>query len=145
MSQLKAEQPIPRMAIAAMAGLLAMAVIFAATARLTGVGTFHAPVVAAAKSVDLVFADRADGAVEVTGGGRTTVLEPGTNGFIRGVMRGLARDRRARGIGAEVPFHLVRRVDGRLSLEDPATGRVLDLGAFGPTNADAFSRLLPTD
>jgi hypothetical protein len=32
--------------------------------------------------------------------------------------------------------------DGRLTLQDPATGRNLDLLAFGPTNAALFARLL---
>jgi len=107
------------------------------------VGTLALPDAPVLEAVDLVFADRADGAVVVSGGGTETVLDPGTNGFVRGVLRGLARDRRARGIGADEPFRLMRRADGRLALEDPATGRVLDLSAFGPTNTEAFARLMP--
>ena len=71
-----------------------------------------------------------------------TVLAPGSNGFIRGVLRGLVRERKRRGIGAETPFRLSYLTDGRLLLADPATGRVIDLGAFGPTNTAAFARLL---
>ena len=70
------------------------------------------------------------------------VLPPGSNGFIRGVMRGLARERMLHGIDAAPPFRLIRWADGRLSLEDTATGRLIDLAAFGPTNAQAFARLL---
>ena len=70
------------------------------------------------------------------------MLPPGTNGFIRGVLRGLARDRKLQRIGTEPPFRLTRWVDGRLSLDDPATGRRIELGAFGPTNAAAFAGLL---
>jgi hypothetical protein len=33
--------------------------------------------------------------------------------------------------------------DGALSLEDRATGRTLDLRAFGQTQVEAFARLLP--
>jgi hypothetical protein len=32
---------------------------------------------------------------------------------------------------------------GRLELQDAATGRMIDLDAFGVTNKDAFARLLP--
>jgi putative photosynthetic complex assembly protein len=102
------------------------------------------PEAPAAEAVAISFEDRADGAVVVRteDGAERAVLAPGTNGFIRGVLRGLARERRMNGKGADTPFHLVLRVDGRLALADPATGRTLDLGAFGHTNADAFARLL---
>ena len=57
-------------------------------------------------------------------------------------MRGLARERKRREIGPEPPFRLARAADGRLWLEDPSTGRRIDFIAFGPTNAQAFARLL---
>jgi len=77
-----------------------------------------------------------------SGGDVVEVLEPGTNGFVRGVLRGLARDRKLRGIGPQPPFELTRWTDGRLSLTDTATGREIELDAFGPTNVGAFARLL---
>ena len=70
------------------------------------------------------------------------VLAPGTNGFARGVLRGLARERRRSDIGMEPPFRLARWSDGRLTLEDPTTGRRIELGAFGPTNAEVFAALM---
>lgn len=70
------------------------------------------------------------------------VIPPGTNGFLRGSLRGLARERKRQGIGAGPAFRLVRWADGRLTLEDPATRRVIDLAAFGPTNSGAFADLL---
>ena len=57
-------------------------------------------------------------------------------------MRGLARERKRQGIGPELPFQLVGRADGRLTLIDPGTGRRVDLESFGPTNAAAFVRLM---
>jgi putative photosynthetic complex assembly protein len=63
---------------------------------------------------------------------------------MRGTLRGLARDRRMRDLGPEAPFRLVSWTDGRLTLDDTATGRRLDLLAFGQTQAEAFARLLPT-
>ena len=94
---------------------------------------------------DLQFRDRPDGAVLVFVGAEPTasaVLEPGTNGFVRGVLRGLVRERRARGMSSEAPFRLTRWADGHVSLEDTATTRVVELRAFGPTNQEAFARLL---
>lgn len=89
--------------------------------------------------------DAEDGSVLIRDGrdGRAVfVMAPGEDGFMRGTLRGLARDRRLRGIGPEAPFLLTAWSDGRLTLDDPATGRRLDLLAFGQTNAEAFLRLL---
>ena len=94
---------------------------------------------------DLRFGDRADGAVVITqwpDGSVVAVLPPGTNGFARGVMRGMARERHRREIDSGPPFRLTHWSDGRLSLEDPSTGRRIELDAFGPTNTAVFARLM---
>jgi putative photosynthetic complex assembly protein len=94
---------------------------------------------------ELRFADRPDGGVEILdhAGGRTIeVVEPGTNGFLRATLRGLVRERRREGMGDELPFRLTASANGRLTLEDPATRRRIDLQAFGPDNAAAFARLV---
>ena len=91
-------------------------------------------------------ADRADGAVVLTDartGREVLLVAPGEDGFLRGTLRGLARDRHLRGIGPELPFRLVVWNDGRMTLDDTATSRRLDLLAFGQTQAEAFARLLP--
>jgi len=94
----------------------------------------------------LRFADLANGAVAVTdarGGAEVALLPLGEGGFLRGALRGLARERRLDGAGgAEAPFLLAAWPAGRLTLEDTATGRVLELHAYGHTNAEAFARLL---
>jgi putative photosynthetic complex assembly protein len=94
---------------------------------------------------DLRFHDREDGAVtaqDPATGLVVAVFAPGTNGFVRATLRGLARERK-RGAGTpEIPFRLTAWSDGRLVLEDPVTGRKIDLRAFGPTNAGAFATLL---
>ena len=71
------------------------------------------------------------------------VLAVGGDGFVRGVLRGVARERRGRGLGSDLPVRLIARRDGTLALEDPATGRRIELNAFGATNAAAFARFLP--
>jgi len=96
----------------------------------------------------LRFEDRPNGSVvilELTEDGSErvlTVLESGSDGFIRGVLRSFARARRAEGIGREQPFVLSMQADGRVLLEDPATRQRIDLRAFGPTNVESFEKLL---
>mgnify|MGYP006276983711 CR=1 FL=1 len=51
-------------------------------------------------------------------------------------------DAPVRGQGAEQPFQLIARADGRLTLADPVTGQRIDLESFGPANAGVFARLL---
>uniref|UniRef100_UPI003593EDF9 photosynthetic complex assembly protein PuhC n=1 Tax=Blastomonas sp. TaxID=1909299 RepID=UPI003593EDF9 len=93
----------------------------------------------------LRFGDGAGGTVQVTdatSGETVHVFGELGSGFVRGVLRGLARDRYSRGIGAEAPFELNRWSDGSLSLTDTATNRIVELGAFGPTNRETFEELL---
>lgn len=94
---------------------------------------------------DLFFADRADGGVAITdarSGAQVPELLPGEGGFVRGTLRSLVRERRREQIGAATPFRLTAWQNGRITLEDQATGRQLDLHGFGQTNAEAFVRFL---
>ena len=71
-------------------------------------------------------------------------MMPGEDAFIRAVLRGFVRDRHAMKISNEAPFRLYRLVDTRLVIEDTATKKRINLRAFGPTQQEAFARLLPT-
>jgi putative photosynthetic complex assembly protein len=125
--------------------LVGLALVLVTVARLTGYSPEQAPASTVVESYDLRFEDRADGAVLVyddPSGALAYTVQPGTNGFIRGVLRGLVRDRRADHVGRARPFRLTRWANGRLSLDDPATGRHIDLEVFGPTNAAAFADIL---
>lgn len=130
--------------------ILGAALLIAATLALTtappiGGGVQYQGEVSAQR--DLLFTDRADGGVIVTdarSGQAIGELAPGEDGFIRGALRGLVRERRIGGIGQEAPFRLTGWSDGRLTLEDPATRTRLDLAAYGTTNAEAFARFLTT-
>jgi putative photosynthetic complex assembly protein len=145
MSDSLTDRPFPRGALVAACLMIVLSLTAATLARTTGIGRDE-PVLAAAQTTRTVqFADRADGAVVVTdatNGREVAVLAPGTNGFVRGVMRGLARNRRLAGIGDVPPFQIIQRVDGRLDLVDPSTGRDIALEAFGHTQVEAFAMLL---
>jgi putative photosynthetic complex assembly protein len=141
------EKPFPKGPLAAAVMLVAVSLVGVGASQAGLLGAERpgeAPAAASAASRDLRFLDRADGAVVVqrVDGGGDTVLAPGDGGFVRGVLRGMARERKARGLGAEAAFRLTEWSDGRLTLEDTATGRRLGLDAFGPTNRDAFAALL---
>jgi putative photosynthetic complex assembly protein len=112
--------------------------------RLTGMGDVEMTETKAVEALHLRFEDRPDGSVLVKNAddGRAIYrVMPGTNGFIRATMRGLAMERKRDGIGEEKPFFLIHWADGTVSLEDPTTARKIDLDAFGPTNAKAFAQL----
>jgi len=135
---------LPRVPLIAAVALVLASLVAVAIVRLTGVGVAHYPDAAAVEVRELRFEDRSDGAIRVVDardGSEVEVLV-GANGFVRGTLRGLARERRRQGVGADLPFRLIGRADGRLTLEDPATGRRVDLESFGPTNAAAFAHLM---
>jgi len=139
------QNDVPRLALVTAAVLVLGTTILAGVAKRTGFGTTHVPASAAVQVRHLRFADRTDGGVEVwdaDAGEVISLFAPGTNAFARATLRGLARERRREAMGAEVPFTLTRWADGRLSLDDPATTRHIDLEVFGPTNTAVFSNLM---
>ena len=92
----------------------------------------------------LRFADMDNGDIGVVNAQDNSELArfSGEQGFMRGALRAMARERKRRDIGPLVPFELHARTDGRLTLIDPATQMRLDLESFGPTNAGLFAQLL---
>lgn len=138
----------PRGVLFGAGALLAFVLILVAVARIGGFMSSAPPAAPAVASVDLRFEDHADGSVGVYRAGETEAFvrfEPGHGGFVRGVLRGLARERRQHDVGAGPPFRLTQFDDGRLALEDLGTGRVIELTAFGPTNAQTFAALLDAE
>ena len=93
----------------------------------------------------LIFSDGADGSVVVSDAAnnqRVAVLPAKSNAFIRTTMRGIAH---AGSHEFAVDNHAVLLTlwnDGRLTLDDPLSGRRLDLEAFGRDNAGAYAGLL---
>jgi putative photosynthetic complex assembly protein len=143
-------QMIPPGALKAMGVFLLLVLVLAAVARYTGfgsLGTAHLEGRTAVAERSLIFeAGPGDGPVDLRDGvtGELIVrLAPGEGGFLRGVVRPLHRERTRAGADLEAPWVLTRWSDGGLTLSDPATGMLVDLFAFGQTNAEAFARLLP--
>ncbi len=153
MSAIHHQGPFPRGALLVAGTIIGLA-FSAAIAVRTGLMPLAASPVALRASehlkplqvCDLRFVDQPDGGVsitDVTAGRVAEIIQPGSHsGFIRGVMRGLARERRMHGIGNGPPFRLAAWPNGNLSLTDMATGRDIELGSFGETNRAAFAALL---
>ena len=124
-------------------GLVGVALLAAVLGRVTGAGQPAAQTGTALQSRDLRFVDAPSGDVLVLADDGSLVDQlHGEQGFIRGTMRGLARNRRAEGVGQAPPFRLTSWSDGRLTLTDTATGRLVELEAFGSENVAEFARLL---
>lgn len=139
-------RPFPRGPLLAIAALVGFALLAAILGRLGQLGadpTLPAPFL---ESRELRFEDRPDGALAVydTANGQVVeVLTADSTGFLKGVLRGFARERKLHKLAEEVGvLRLARQADGLLMLKDPLTGREVFLGAFGPTNEEVFARLL---
>jgi putative photosynthetic complex assembly protein len=139
--------PVPRPLLLAAGLLIVVTITGAAVAR-------HLPAAPAAEvslvqSADLAFDDQPDGGIQVrdvTLGRAIDTLPPGSNGFVRGALRGLARERRRRGLGPDAAaMRLTQWSDGSLTLLDLATAVQIEIESFGPTNAAAFQHLLLRD
>lgn len=69
-------------------------------------------------------------------------LPQGTNGFLRGALRGLADRRRRGSLSPETPFLLTAWDDGRVTIEDPLTKQRIAVSSFGPKQVKNFVGLL---
>lgn len=134
---------LPRGVLIAIGVVLCATLVSVAAVRLSG-SDIKEPDQAAMAVRELRFEDRPDGSVVVIDAHTKNVIHTmtGENGFFRGALRSLARERRRAGLGSEQPFQLIGRADGRLTLVDPATGQRIDLESFGPTNAAVFNRFM---
>ncbi len=143
----------PKSALYAAGALIAASIVTVGSIR---VGVLPAPEtapqsrerrqVATIATRDFRFEDRADGALlvfDVAADRLVFIFPPGSNtGFIRGVMRGLMRERRLHEVARTGPVTVAQWADGALTLTDKSTGRIIELGSFGHTNRAAFAQLL---
>ena len=142
MSEAVAED-MPRGPLIAAAGLVVISLLAVGVARFGGYEPVRAAPAPVVESHDLHFVDRPGGSVDVfENGTQVAVLPSGYDGFVRVVLRSFTRDRKLRGLGREEPFRISRHADGRLSIEDRATFRTVDLAGFGADNIGAFAKLI---
>ena len=138
-------KPFPKGMLVAAAAMVGLSMFLAASASLWDFGATRIAYAPVTDTRDLVFKDLENGSVGVIDAGRKEQIaevKPGQNGFVRVVLRSMARDRAVRGASADVPFRLARHADDILSLTDLATGEVVMLNAFGAMNTKAFEPFL---
>ncbi|HEX8417004.1 MAG TPA: photosynthetic complex assembly protein PuhC [Methylobacterium sp.] len=138
--------PIPGRVLIGAGALIGFTMLAVAFGRTGGVGVTEMPPANPVQSVTLRVDDQADGSITVrdaANGALLATVEPGQDNFIRATLRGFGQSRLRAGLTREEPFRLTRYDDGSLELGDDVTGRKVNLGAFGPANAQAFTRILP--
>jgi putative photosynthetic complex assembly protein len=142
--------PFPRLPLIGAGLLIASTLVLVASAKLSSVGVYRAPRPQPEIMRDLRFEDLPNGSIAVFDAStdeEAVVLAQGANGFIRGVLRSFARERRVNQDAVTTatsgpPFRISMSADYELSIQDMATGRIVELNAFGETNAGAFAQLL---
>ena len=92
----------------------------------------------------LKFEDQEDGGVTVIDANTNQVIDvvQGEAGFVRGILRTVARERRIRGIGKDAPMRLISYADGRLILQDTTTNTNIELESFGSNNVQNLRAFL---
>lgn len=96
-------------------------------------------------SLTVRFEAQADGGlsvIDVARGREMDHLAPGENGFLTTLIRVVRRDIERTPETLSLPFRIEAWQDHRVTLTDSATGRRIDLIAFGPSNAEIFIRWL---
>ncbi|MCG6897627.1 MAG: phosphonoacetaldehyde hydrolase [Thiocapsa sp.] len=139
------DRPFPRGVLIAVASLIGFTILAIAVARLSGFDPSQGPRPAEVAGRDLLFIEIGQGELAVHDAASGSLLETlpaGEDGFIRGVLRTLARERRIHDVEPDAPFRLSLREDGHVTLEDRTTDFFVDLKAFGATNEAAFGRFL---
>ena len=98
-----------------------------------------------AESRTLRFEDAKDGSVRVFDASTNDIVSiaaPGTNGFLRGLLRGMMRARKQNGASLTAPMRLEILTNGMVLLIDEENKVTLDLDAYGHTNAEVFKTFL---
>lgn len=145
MSQPSPPEHFPRKILIAFGSLIGVSVLLVTAAVLSGYNPSQVAPSPAVVSRDLRFSDGPDGATlvqDVTDGRTVAVLPPGIEGFVRGILRAVSRERRNRQLSDDTPFRLERLADGRLTLTDLGTKKTIELNSFGPTNESSFAAFL---
>ena len=134
----------PRSVLLATGVLLAAIIAYAGVVRFGGY-TEDLPVSTPVVERSLQFEDLPDLGIAVHDASDGTVIATlhGQQGFLRGTLRGLAQQRKRDNSDEMTPFRLTAWADGRLTLDDPVTGRHVELESFGKDNEAVFAQFLP--
>jgi putative photosynthetic complex assembly protein len=105
----------------------------------------HRASVPITKSRQLTLRARDDGAILVTDlatGQAVRTIASNEGGFIHYTLTGLRYARQSHGLGQSVNITILQYDDGRLMVKDDATGVLVDVVGYGPTNVASYNALL---
>ncbi|WP_295448551.1 photosynthetic complex assembly protein PuhC [uncultured Thiodictyon sp.] len=145
MSQPSPPEHFPRKVLIAFGSLIGLSLLLVTLAVLMGYNPSQVAPSPPVVSRDLRFSDGPDGTTlvkDATDDRTVAVLPSGIEGFVRGILRAVSRERRNRHLPDHTPFRLARLADGRLTLTDLGTKRTIELTSFGPTNESSFAAFL---
>ncbi len=134
-----------RVPLIAAASLVVLCAVLVVIGRFTGIGTVQEAEGTPALVYQLRFEDLGEARIAVVdaeGGETLTVIETGTDGLLRGALRGLTRSRTLASVPVDAPYQLIRWDTGRITLTDPETGEEVPLDAFGPVGPGAMADLM---
>ena len=136
---MRTPKPLAIIAVSSLAALILFVANYVNTGKLTREADAKAVI-----TKQLRFEDRSNGSIAVISApdGQIVKVIEGEAGFVRGILRAMARERRIKEVNQSIPFELIARADGRLTLVDPATGNRIDLESFGKDNVIEFAVLL---
>lgn len=141
----KVGRPFPRLPLFGALALILFAIGATIFGQATGIGVVKTGQSQPLIIRDIIFDERANEEIAVIDGHSRQAIEviaPEADGFIRGMLRGMSRDRRVRGAAVDAPYRLIRWNDGRVTLSDTTSGLRIDLKAFGQSNLQAVARFL---
>jgi putative photosynthetic complex assembly protein len=135
---------VPRAPLIGAAVLALLAYAIAVSASVFGLGASAEPVSVPIEERAIRFTTEQDGTLSVrdVNTGRDIVhLTPDGNGFMFGALRGIEYKRSLAKVSPETPFALTRWQNGKITLDDPATGMHIAVNSFGPTQVASFEQL----
>lgn len=137
------DELIPRPMLIACGVMVAAALAFTTFHVATGRAPVGKPAAAAVTAERmLILEGKSAQAVTLRNPDGTLIADLAHGGFITVAQNALARARTVRGVDQTLPVRLVSYANGRLALEDPASGWSVELGAFGDQNKAAWAALL---
>ena len=145
MVQPEEERPIPPAILIGGGLVMAVSLLMVTSARVGLTPHQHRPVAARVESLDFKVRSEAagvEGVYAASDGRRVAALAARGDDFLPSLVDKLRQERRLRGVGGDAPFRLVRWSDGRVSMQDPTTGRELNLESFGSVNEANAARLI---
>lgn len=136
---------VPRGLVIAMFAMMLSALAIAGYARITDQPLSGVPTAkSVTKNVQITLQGSRTSGIVVLGsqGEQLAVSTQDKAGFIDVIWVAVTRARKVQGVEGNPPLDLVRRVDGRTAILDPATGWSIELIGYGADNVAAFARLL---